>query len=313
VNGTNLTLTRAAGQPSRDELAELYQKVRAQSVALCAPLAPEDMVVQSMPDASPTKWHLSHTTWFFETFVLKAALPAYRSSDARYAYLYNSYYEGVGAQFPRAQRGLLSRPTVQEVLAYRKSVDAEIVRFVRHASDGQYPDYAFLIEVGVNHEEQHQELMLTDIKTVLCENPLEPAYAPEPVPVSGQTPPLAWLGFGGGLVEIGDRSEGFAFDNERPRHRVYLEPFELGARPVSWGEYLEFVGDGGYQRAELWLSDGWAAAKRERWELPAFTRPTRTVAGPAHGCRPKQNGRFLRNLYRKAAIFWRADAFIQRR
>jgi ergothioneine biosynthesis protein EgtB len=260
------------GRDARRDLALLYRSVRSATEALCRPLAIEDQVVQSMPDASPTKWHLAHTSWFFETFVLARAVPDYASLDPRYATLFNSYYHAAGERHPRPGRGLLSRPTVAEARAYRAHVDRhmELLLAGEHgALDGQL---LFLVELGLNHEEQHQELILTDVKHVLARNPLEPAYrARSQAPSAPASPrPSGWASFDGGLVEIGAVDEGFAFDNERPRHRRWLDPFELARTPVTAGEYLAFMSDGGYERSDLWLSDGWDARQRERWEAPLY-------------------------------------------
>jgi ergothioneine biosynthesis protein EgtB len=243
-------------------LRELYLSVRRATERLCEPLAVEDFVVQSMPDASPTKWHLAHTSWFFETFILRASAE-YKPLDERYRQLFNSYYETVGDQHPRPDRGLLSRPTVREIFAYRRHVDEAMERAFERAPDA-------IVELGINHEEQHQELLLTDVKHVLASNPLHPAYRAAPPPRPSEPRPLKFLPFDGGLVEIGDRGDGFAFDNERPRHRVYLQPFLLANRLVTAGEYLAFMIDGGYRRPELWLSDGWAQARAHDWQAPLY-------------------------------------------
>jgi len=262
---------RGAGE----DLAALYGRVRATTEALCEPLELEDYVVQSMPDASPVKWHLAHTSWFFETFVLARAVPDYRGPDARYAALFNSYYHAAGERHPRPERGLLSRPTVAEAFAYRAHVDGHMKSLLAGEHGALDGDVAFLVELGLNHEEQHQELLLTDVKHVLALNPLEPAYrkqgAAEVVaPEETRERSDGWATFDGGLVEIGAAGERFAFDNERPRHRSWLEPFELARAPVTAAEYLEFMADGGYERSDLWLSDGWDALTRLRWEAPLY-------------------------------------------
>lgn len=249
-------------------LARRLFAVRAFSERLVAPLAPEDCVIQSMPDVSPTRWHLAHTTWFFETFVLKRQ-PGYQLYDEHYEVLFNSYYNSVGEQFPRAQRGLLSRPTVAEVLAYRQQVDASLRRLLECESLSE--EVLSIIELGLHHEQQHQELMLTDIKHVLSCNPLFPVYDGRVRPFgktsdcrSGST------SFAGGLVEIGFDGNGFAYDNESPRHRVFLEPFALSNQLVTAGEYLEFMQDGGYRRPELWLSLGWSTVEQQAWQTPLY-------------------------------------------
>lgn len=238
-----------------------YADVRALSVALAAPVSAEDAQVQSMPDVSPTKWHLAHLTWFFETFVLIPHVPDYRPFDPAFAYLYNSYYEAVGTRHPRAERGLISRPSLDEVLKYRAHVDSAMAGVEGRADLGD------LIELGLNHEQQHQELILMDIKHVLSRNPADPAYAQNPSFVSASLP-LGWNEHAGGLVEIGHDGSGFAFDNEGPRHKVWLEPYRLADRLVTAGEWQAFIADGGYRRAELWLSDGWATVQARGWDAP---------------------------------------------
>jgi ergothioneine biosynthesis protein EgtB len=246
----------------RDELRSRYLRARRATVALCEPLAVEDCVVQAMPDASPVRWHLAHTTWFFEELVLKP-LPGYQPLDERYAFLFNSYYESLGERHSRPERGLLSRPTVNEVMAYRRYVD--------DAMEGRWPQVPpSLVELGIHHEEQHQELLLTDVKLVLASNPLEPAYRPAGGRAPGSPAPLSFSRFDGGVVTVGDGGGGFAFDNERPRHRVLLSPFALADRLVTCGEFLQFLDDGGYARPLLWLSDGWDAIHRSGWQAPLY-------------------------------------------
>jgi len=247
-------------------LAARYREVREASVRLAAPLAAEDQVVQSMPDASPTKWHLAHTTWFLETMVLARFDPGHRPFDPRYAYLFNSYYESVGPRQPRPSRGLLTRPSLEEVHAYRGAIDAAMDRLLGGAPP---PEALARTELGLHHEQQHQELILTDVQHALWCNPLRPAYAPEESRAVAAAP-LTWTRHAEGLAEVGHGGDGFAFDNEGPRHRVFLEAFEIAARPVSAGEYAGFIADGGYRRPELWLSDGWAAAQSGGWEAPLY-------------------------------------------
>lgn len=248
-----------------------YAAVRSASLALVAPLSDEDCQVQSMPDASPAKWHLAHTTWFFETFILEAQEPDFRPHDPAFRVLYNSYYQGIGAQYPRARRGLVTRPSLAEVKAYRHAVD-ERLRALLAARPGDAALHG-LVTLGLQHEQQHQELMLTDIKHLLSFNPLHPAYARRwPL---GQVRPeaLRWIAMPGGLVEVGHdaaRDGEFHFDNETPRHRVYLAPFELASRPVNHGDYLDFIADGGYQRPELWLSMGWDWVQQGQREAPLY-------------------------------------------
>ncbi|MGH9016630.1 MAG: ergothioneine biosynthesis protein EgtB [Acidimicrobiales bacterium] len=250
-----------------DLLAERYRSVRRATEILATPLSPEDQTVQSMPDVSPTKWHRAHTSWFFETFLLESQLAGYRSFHPQFAYLFNSYYEGVGARYPRARRGVVSRPGVLEVARYRAHVDAAMARLFDR---GPAPAAADLIELGLHHEQQHQELLLMDIKHVLSCSPLEPAYATVTVATPSPQSPGRWIEHDGGPVETGHDGRGFAFDNEGPRHTVHLEPFALAGRPVTCGEWVAFIDDGGYERPDLWLSDGWATAQAENWTSPLY-------------------------------------------
>ena len=247
-----------------------YQTLRRATEALIRSLTPEDMVAQSMPDASPTKWHLAHSTWFFETFLLGPHLAGYRVFDARFGYLFNSYYEAVGSRVARSARGLITRPSVADVLAYRAHVDAGMARLL---ADGAVA-LDDLIDLGLAHEEQHQELILMDILHLFAQSPLSPAFAPPRSSSASPTVPtaLTYAGFAGGLVEIGHDGGGFAFDNEGPRHRVWLEPFRLADRLVTNGEWLAFMADGGYARPEFWLSEGWARVRAEDWRAPIYWR-----------------------------------------
>jgi ergothioneine biosynthesis protein EgtB len=248
-----------------------YSAVRALTEQLAAPLGAEDQSVQSMPDASPTKWHLAHTTWFFETFVLQPHAPGYMPFDPRYAYLFNSYYEALGARHPRPQRGLLTRPTVAEVLDYRRHVDDAITRLFYTASRTERAAFETVAELGLHHEQQHQELILTDLKHAFSLNPLLPSYRPAmPADVGPEASPSNWVDFAGGIIPIGHSGDEFAFDNEQPRHLVLLRPYRLASRLVTCGEYLAFVEDGGYSRPELWLSDGWAMAQSQGWTAPLY-------------------------------------------
>jgi ergothioneine biosynthesis protein EgtB len=249
-----------------------FRSVRATTERLAAPLCPEDQVVQSMDDVSPTKWHRAHVTWFFETLLLKPFVAGYREFHADFAFLFNSYYEALGPRHARPHRGLLSRPTVAQVADYRRHVDQAMEDLIVHASGGQWAEIEPLLELGLNHEQQHQELLLTDIKHVFSCNPISPAYTPDADPRGGASAPLNWVEFPGGLVETGHQGGGFFYDNESPRHRSYLEPFRLVSRPVTNGEFLEFIQDGGYQDPQLWLSDGWATVRREAWDAPMYWR-----------------------------------------
>lgn len=262
----------AASADIRRILRDRFAAVRQASLALAERLSPEDQQVQSMPDVSPTKWHLAHITWFFETFLLQPRLPEHRPFDPRFGFLFNSYYEQVGERHPRPQRGLLSRPSLAEVLAYRAHIDAAMDRLIAEAPAEDWTALADLVELGLNHEQQHQELILMDIKHVLSINPLAPAYHAAPPEVSQSAVPLDWIGFEGGLRQIGHDGSGFAFDNEGPRHKVWLEPFRLASRLSTCGEYQAFIADGGYSRPELWLSDGWAAVQAEGWRAPLYWR-----------------------------------------
>jgi ergothioneine biosynthesis protein EgtB len=262
-------------EPSRDGLVARYRGIRGLTERLAAPLSPEDQQVQTMDDVSPTKWHLAHVSWFFETFLLKPRLSGYAEFHPRYDYLFNSYYEGVGPRHARPKRGNLSRPPLADVLDYRAHVDRAMAKLIEGAPSQDWDEALGLIELGLAHEQQHQELLLTDIKHVLSCNPLGPAYrnggAPEPRR-SNRAPELHWIEFAGGLREIGFAGDGFAFDNEGPRHRVMLEDFRLASRPVTNGEYLEFIADGGYADALHWLSDGWTTVQTEGWDAPLHWR-----------------------------------------
>jgi len=254
-----------AGIPERDYLTQSYKAVRDFSFFLSAPLETEDFVIQSMPDVSPTKWHLAHTSWFFETFLLIPKVSEYKPFHPSFKYLFNSYYNGVGEQYTRAARGLLTRPTLDDVRSYRKYVDEHMVRFLQKADDVP----AEVVEVGLNHEQQHQELILTDVKNLLSINPLRPAYSELPsAPASVGS--LEWRRFDEGVVWIGHEGNGFSFDNELPRHRQFVESFEIASRLVTNGEYLAFIEDGGYRKPELWLSEGWAAVHANGWEAPLY-------------------------------------------
>jgi ergothioneine biosynthesis protein EgtB len=247
-------------------LAERYASVRALTEVLAAPLSGEDQTVQSMPDVSPTKWHRAHTTWFFETFVLSRANRRYRFFHPDFRYLFNSYYEAVGARHPRGDRGLLSRPGIAEIADYRRHVDAAMSDVL----DTLSPELSSLVDLGLHHEQQHQELLLMDIKHVLSVNPLRPAYRAQLLHGTASDRPLGWIDGAGGLVDVGHDGSGFAFDNESPRHPVHLLPFALADRPVSCGDWLAFIADDGYRRPELWLSDGWATVQAERWDAPLY-------------------------------------------
>ncbi len=264
-----------------ESIAERYTSIRQTSVGLCTGLTAEDQMVQSMPDASPAKWHLAHTTWFFETFLLKPYLPGYRLFHDNFTYLFNSYYKQVGSHPNRSFRGLFSRPSLDEVHAYRDYVDRHMARLIEQMTD----EIGKLIVLGLNHEQQHQELIVTDVKHALWSNPLRPAWKHNPPNSETEVPALEWLDFDEGVYEIGKRPDGapfnpssglsgvvddFSFDNESPRHRVFLKPFSLASRLVTNADYLEFMHDGGYSRPELWLSDGWDTVCAQRWTAPLY-------------------------------------------
>lgn len=264
-------------------LTDLLRATRAHTLALAAPLSDEDAQLQSMPDASPAKWHLAHTTWFFETMVLVPNLRGYQVFDERWPRLFNSYYESLGPRHARPQRGLLSRPSLDEVKAYRAHVDAALADLLPHA-----PAQArTLIELGCHHEQQHQELLLTDILHAFSCNPLLPAYDTA-VPQLARAPEQAWLKHAGSIVQIGyggHDGDGFAFDNEGPRHQALLAPFEISNRLVTCGEYADFIASGGYREPLLWLSDGWAAVQAQGWQRPAYWLEDGSVFG-LHGVQP---------------------------
>ena len=255
---------------SSHPLREAYSAVRAHSVSLAAPLSAEDCAIQSMPDASPVKWHLAHTTWFFEIVILSRQ-PGYKPFDSSFGYLFNSYYEALGPRLLRPRRGLITRPTLDEVYAYRAHVDAAMTAVCGDAHGDK--DLHDAITLGLHHEQQHQELILTDIKHAFFSNPLLPAYREDAPALRAPAAP-AWREHPGGIAEIGHDGQKnikcFAFDNESPRHQVLLYPFRIASRPVSNGEYQDFIADGGYRRAEFWLSDGWAKLQEENWQAPLY-------------------------------------------
>ncbi|MDQ0590121.1 ergothioneine biosynthesis protein EgtB [Variovorax paradoxus] len=270
-----MTLSRPITQAA-SALRGKFREVRAASLALAAPLSAEDQCIQSMPDASPTKWHLAHTTWFFETVLLQPHAAGYRPFDERFHYLFNSYYEALGPRHPRPQRGLLTRPSVDEVQAYRSHVDEAVLALLDNsAGEIDWAAIEPIVTLGLHHEQQHQELLLTDILHAFSCNPLLPAYKPAPGPalrLAAVPPAMRWLAQPGGMVQVGHEGpqQGFAFDNETPRHAALLQPYAIADRLVSCGDYAQFIADGGYQRPELWLSDGWAAVQAQGWRHPAY-------------------------------------------
>ncbi len=267
----------AASEISRrhEALTAPYDAVRRFTEDLCTPLCTEDYVIQSMPDASPTKWHISHVSWFFETFLLKWANVDYRSFHPRFAYLFNSYYNGEGARHCRPKRGLISRPTVAEAYEYRTYVDEQMRALVAGSDEQRLDRLTPRIALGLHHEQQHQELMLTDIKHAFSCNPLYPAYVPREPAATAAVPALEWARYPEGVYWVGHDGgaptvEGFAFDNEGPRHRAFVDAFRLASRLITNGEYLQFIEAGGYERPELWLSDGWNTVQANGWQAPMY-------------------------------------------
>lgn len=277
-----MTLSRPTA-PTASSLRENYRnsfaEVRAASVGLAAQLSAEDQCIQSMPDASPTKWHLAHSTWFFETVLLQPHAAGYVSFDPRFQYLFNSYYEALGPRAPRPQRGLVTRPSNDEVMAYRAHVDAAVSSFLAGVDDATWKTVAPIVALGLQHEQQHQELLVTDILHAFSCNPLLPAYRAASGPslrLAAPLPPVRWLAQPGGIVQIGHSATAasadatFAFDNETPRHDALLSPYAIADRLVLCGDYLRFIEDGGYRRPEFWLSDGWAQVQSNGWQCPAY-------------------------------------------
>lgn len=270
---------RASAMPSDFGFAEWlarYRDVRRESERICQPLTTEDYCIQSMPDVSPPKWHLAHTSWFFETFILRPFAASYVVFHPRYDYLFNSYYETVGSPYPRPQRGLLSRPTVADIYDYRAHVDAAMSKFVSRCPEEHVQTVRDRLVLGLHHEQQHQELLFTDVKYNLALNPLRPAYSDIAESPPATAPSLAWVVYPGGVQEIGYSGGEFSFDNETPRHRVYLNDFALASRCVTNGEYLAFIRDRGYERPDLWLSDGWREMKEQGWRAPLYWEPQET-------------------------------------
>ena len=307
MTATDLRPTLGGPTAGPTPLAARYAAVRAQTEALCAPLETEDYVVSSMPDVSPTKWHLAHTTWFWETFALAPFRPAYAALDPKYAFLFNSYYVQAGERHCRAQRGLVTRPTVAEVFAYRAHVDAWMQRLLAEVGDDPAHPAFPVVDLGLNHEQQHQELLLMDIKHVFWTNPMRPAYLPAPpAGPRAPVPPLRWPAVPEGVYRVGHAGPGFAFDNEGPAHRVLTEGFRLASRLTTNGEYLAFIEAGGYRRPDLWLSAGWAAVQERRWTAPLYWEQGPdgwtefTLAGP----RPLDTAAAVAHV-----SFYEADAF----
>lgn len=259
-----------AGRFSRKKIRELFTAVRKFSVNLTEPLEIEDFVIQAMENTSPTKWHLAHVSWFFETFVLNEFLDEYESMHPQYAYFFNSYYLQTGVPFSRAKRGVLSRPTVKEVFQFRKYVDEQMLSFIDSCPDEKWAEAAKVIEIGINHEQQHQELILTDLKYMLAQNPLMPVYRERLSHGSSDPGSLNWIPFGEGMTEIGNAGNEFTYDNEHPVHKTFVQNFELADRLITNAEYIRFIEDGGYDRSELWLDEGWSAVKNNEWISPLY-------------------------------------------
>jgi ergothioneine biosynthesis protein EgtB len=278
-----------------------YAQIRARTLALAEPLSEADCQAQSMPDASPVKWHLAHTTWFFETFVLERHEPGFRPHDPAFRVLFNSYYNGIGEQHPRPQRGLITRPGLAEVKAYRAAVDARMA--ARLAATPGDRGLTALVELGLQHEQQHQELILTDLLHLLSVHPGSPVYQPADAGPDAAPGVPGWLPFDGGLVEVGHTGDGFAFDNEGPRHRQFLRPYALGRRLVTQGEWAQFVADGGYREPRWWLSSGWDFVRTQRLEAPLYWRPDGTVF-TLHGCVARDPDRPVLHL-----SLYEADAY----
>lgn len=294
-------------EPATDSMLSLgdsYDRVRAATASICAPLEIEDYIVQSMPDASPAKWHLAHTSWFFEQFILKTYVRDYRSPHSQYEYLFNSYYQGVGPMHDRPQRGLLTRPTVADVMAYREHVDTRMRELLNERADDA--SIASLVTLGLNHEQQHQELLFTDLKHLFSCNPLRPAYrAKQTQPRATAPTAMRFYTFDGGIQHIGATADaGFVFDNELPRHRVLVEPYALANRLVTNGEYMEFIRDGGYKRPEFWLSDGWTTVAREAWAHPFYWCDELDAEFTLHGMQPIDPAAPVCHL-----SYYEADAF----
>lgn len=256
---------------ARTRLAEQYTSVRGATETICQPLAPDDYGLQAMPDVSPAKWHLAHCSWFFETFLLKTFLPGYRPFHPQFEFMFNSYYQQVGEPFARAQRGLLSRPTVQEIFQYRAHIDAAMLELFESVNETHWKEVASRATLGCHHEQQHQELLLTDIKYNFAINPLRPVYRADlPVTAVCASQSLNWIEQPGGVLEVGNDGKEFSFDNEGPRHRLLLSSYAVSGRLITNGEFLAFIEAGGYRRPEFWLADGWRTACQQAWQAPLY-------------------------------------------
>lgn len=255
---------------SKDQLLEAFRKVREFTNYLVDPLEIEDFVIQPMESASPAKWHLAHTSWFFETFVLGKFQPGFESLHPQYAYFFNSYYLQTGVPFTRARRGMLSRPTVKEVFEYRAYVNEQLARFIENCSEETWNEVAPVIEIGNHHEQQHQELILTDLKFLLAQNPLLPVYRDRVIAESPAPQEINWIQFDEGMVKVGNKGKEFTYDNEHPRHRTFVQNYELSDRLITNKEFLEFINEGGYEHSEFWLDEGWSTKNREGWNAPLY-------------------------------------------
>lgn len=291
---------------TRDHILETYNKVRAFTHHLVEPLETEDFVIQPMENTSPTKWHLAHTSWFFETFVLEKFQPGFKSLHPQYAYFFNSYYLQTGVPFSRANRGLLSRPTVKEVFEYRSYVDEQVALFIESCNEELWKEAAQVMEIGINHEQQHQELILTDLKYLLAQNPLLPIYKDQVIAEFKPVYPINWIKFEEGIVEIGSKGSEFTYDNEHPRHRAFVQDYELADRLITNQEYLEFMNDGGYKRSELWLDEGWSKVNSEEWNSPLywFKREEEWFNFTLSGARPIESNEPVTHI-----SYFEADAF----
>jgi len=267
---SSLQLEEPAASPTVNSLLLNYERIRKESELICAPLETEDYCIQTMPDVSPAKWHLAHTSWFFETFLLLPFAKNYRCYNPAFDYLFNSYYLTHGQPFSRPARGLLSRPTVAEIYQYRATVDEAMLELIATSAEMQWQEVEPLIVLGLNHEQQHQELMLTDLKHVFAQNPLRPQYRDLSLPHPHHVSDISWINVDKGIYDIGHSGTGFGYDNEYPRHQVLLQPFTLASRPVTNAEYLEFINEGGYKNPALWLSDGWASVQANAWRAPLY-------------------------------------------
>ncbi len=262
--------TKVENRPGRDELITDYSRVRGFSETLCRPLTKDDYQIQSIPQTSPPKWHMAHVTWFFETFILADFKPGYQPFHAEYDFIFNSYYYTHGNMHPRPKRGLLSRPTVDEIYQYRQAIDEAMLELIECVDDSKWIDLCFKVELGLHHEQQHQELLLMDVKHNFNANPLKPAYRNDLKIPAGQNTAIDWIEFDGGIKNIGTDGNEFCFDNETPSHEILLRPFKLSARFVTNSEYIEFIHDGGYSNPALWLADGWAMIQTRDWSHPLY-------------------------------------------